>query len=156
MTGCKIIDFCAQKLIEIVGIHSVEVECKVWHKSMYMYQCIYYILSRHHYIRLLYPCVSAFDKKLFVAMSAVCANSILMWTRPKLRHISSLINRSCFFLFYSFSSSFLSISLSSLLQTFLSFNPGDPHYLVSNSDDQVVFYRWVNLTSLTHLFNCII
>ena len=102
MTGCKIIDFCAQKLIEIVGIHSVEVECKAWHKSMYMYQYIYYIRLRHHYIRLLYPCVSAFDKKLFVAMSAVCANSILMWTRPKLRHISSLINRSCFFSFTLF------------------------------------------------------
>ena len=33
MTGYKIIDFCAQKSIEIVGIHSVEVGCKVWHGS---------------------------------------------------------------------------------------------------------------------------
>ena len=31
MTGCKIIDFCLQKSIEIVGIHSVEAECKAWH-----------------------------------------------------------------------------------------------------------------------------
>ena len=33
MTGYKIIDFCLQKSIEIVGIHSVEVEHKVWHGS---------------------------------------------------------------------------------------------------------------------------
>ena len=33
MTGYKIIDFCLQKSIEIVGIHSVEVERKAWHES---------------------------------------------------------------------------------------------------------------------------
>ena len=42
MTGCKIIDFCQQKSIEIVGIHSVEAGLKAWHKCTYMYQCIYY------------------------------------------------------------------------------------------------------------------
>ena len=44
MTRCKIIDFCLQKSIETVGIHSVEAERKAWHGSAYMYQCIYYIL----------------------------------------------------------------------------------------------------------------
>ena len=42
MTAYKIIDFCAQKSIEIVGIHSVEAERKAWHGSIYVYQCIYY------------------------------------------------------------------------------------------------------------------
>ena len=36
MTGCKIIDFCRQKSIEIVGIHSVEAGSKVWHESAYI------------------------------------------------------------------------------------------------------------------------
>ena len=60
MTGCKIIDFCLQKSIEIVSIHSVEVERKAWHGSVYMYQCIYYILLRRRYIRSLYSCMSTF------------------------------------------------------------------------------------------------
>ena len=33
-------------------------------------------------------------------------------------------------------------------QTFLTFSPEDPHLLVSNSDDQVVFYQWVSLKQL--------
>ena len=33
---------------------------KAWHGSAYMYQCIHYILLRHHYIHSLYPCMSAF------------------------------------------------------------------------------------------------
>ena len=53
-------DFCLQKSIEIVSIHSVEVERKAWHGSVYMYQCIYYILLWRHYIHLLYSCMSAF------------------------------------------------------------------------------------------------
>ena len=63
MTGCKIIDFCLQKSIEIVGIHSVEAGCKAWHRSAYMCQCLYYILLRCHYIRSLYPCMSAFKNQ---------------------------------------------------------------------------------------------
>ena len=38
MTGCKITDFCLQKSMEIVGIHSVETERKAWNGSTYMYQ----------------------------------------------------------------------------------------------------------------------
>ena len=49
MTGCKIIDFCRQKSIEIVGIHSVEVGHKAWHESAY-------IVSMH----LLQPVVTSF------------------------------------------------------------------------------------------------
>ena len=62
-TGYKRIDFCAQKSIEKVGIHSVEVGRKAWHGSVYMYQCIYYILLRRHYIHSLYPCMSTSNRR---------------------------------------------------------------------------------------------
>lgn len=30
------------------------------------------------------------------------------------------------------------------VQTFIHFNPEDVHFLVSNSDSQVIFYQWVS------------
>ena len=57
----KSLIYVCRNHIEIVGIHSVEAGYKVWHKSAYMYQCIYYIQLQCHYIHSLYPCVSTFN-----------------------------------------------------------------------------------------------
>ena len=73
MTGCKIIDFCRQKSIEIVGIHSVE----AWHRSTYMYQCIYYILLRRHYICSLYLCMSPFKSKNFALNFVLVTKNVM-------------------------------------------------------------------------------
>ena len=51
MTGCKIIDFCRQESIEIVGIHSAEAGRKAWHEGVY-------IVSTHLVVTSLHPLVT--------------------------------------------------------------------------------------------------
>ena len=71
IVGCKIIDFCAQKSVEIVGIHSVEAGRKAWHGSAYIVSMhLLHSVVTSLYIRLLhtlYPCVSAFKKSTVIS-----------------------------------------------------------------------------------------